>query len=76
MSRSTALNPLSPKWRRESLHEQKLDWLSDGDSFRLTIRMSMSPSLSKSPNAQPRLQSAGHGRTSFLPQFLERAVAR
>jgi hypothetical protein len=31
---------------------------SDGDSFRLTIRMSMSPSLSKSPNAQPRLQCA------------------
>ena len=29
---------------------------SDGGSFRLTIRTSISPSLSKSPNAQPRLQ--------------------
>ena len=30
----------------------------DGGSFRFTIRMSKSPSLSKSPNAQPRLQCA------------------
>ena len=31
---------------------------SDGGSFRLTISTSTSPSLSKSPKAQPRLQCA------------------
>src|SRR5256884_5061616 len=31
---------------------------SDGGSLRLIIRMSTSPSLSKSPNAHPRLQCA------------------
>jgi hypothetical protein len=29
---------------------------SDGGSFKLTTTISTSPSLSKSPNAQPRLQ--------------------
>ena len=49
---------------------------SEGGSFMLMMRMSMSPSLSKSPKAQPRLLWArSHARAGGFHQFFKGAIA-
>src|SRR5579883_1807772 len=40
------------------------------------MRISTSPSLSKSPNAQPRLEYISHRRTAHSGQFFEGSVSQ